>query len=164
MENDELKHYGVRGMKWGVRKNRYNSANSYRKKATEQARKDYDDRLSKIQAKTVIKKAGSKQEAIKQVTRSNKIEKTLKKGALAATSLVSGAYGSLGVSAIAKASTDAYLFSSGAAAAIWGVKVTALTGGLGAVAIGTGVAAAKYKTSKLTNRNKKKVDYIKKSR
>ena len=37
-ENDELKHYGVPGMKWGVRKEVYNSSSRSRKK---EIRKEY---------------------------------------------------------------------------------------------------------------------------
>lgn len=72
MSNDELQHYGVKGMKWGVRRNTKLLANHKRNQTIKKARSDYKKgRISKTKKNITIEQA--------KIDRKNTISKTKKK-------------------------------------------------------------------------------------
>lgn len=69
--NDELKHYGVKGMKWGVRKDARLLANHTRNQAVKDAKKQYKKgSISKEQKKAAIAKANTTLKSAKKNTKS----------------------------------------------------------------------------------------------
>lgn len=62
--SDELQHYGVPGMKWGVRRNARVLANRRRNQAVRKTKTDYElGKITKSQKKEQIKEANKKKKA-----------------------------------------------------------------------------------------------------
>ena len=88
MNNNELKHYGVLGMKWGVRKDRRRST-------------------SKRTLKTKEGRSTSKRTPKTKKERASRNKKIVKVGASVAAGLISGSLGASGVYALTGSQTAA---------------------------------------------------------
>ena len=150
--SDELQHYGVKGMKWGVRRDVELLANNRRNAVVRKAKRDYrDGKISSEQKKTAIRKANADKktymEKVKRdyenttsKTKKEKIDNNIRREAskiqnryvikgLKAYSAVSAGYG-IGTMAVTAASAA---LANPAAAAVLGVTAAGYTvGQLGA--------------------------------
>lgn len=155
MEEEYLLHYGVLGMKWGVRKQRRAAVKAFNKKKKEQN----DRAIAKTEAKLNVKKYGSKREAVKKMTRNAETaasaRKKVKQGSLLAASVLSSSAGALSL-------------AQAAAAVTWyaGMGITATinpTIPLAYLAVGTASAVAAGKAKKkVSKRANKQIENVKK--
>ena len=145
MNENELMHYGVLGMKWG------------RRKAAANARK-------KQEAKTRIVNAGGKKKAIQRVNRISTAKQTVKKGALATAAVVNGLYSTSAAVGAGKVATGtlAASYVTGVLGTFAATPVTAL--GFGAAALAAAGAAGATKLHQRSKKDQEKINYIKKSK
>lgn len=82
-QKNELRHYGVKGMKWGVRRTPAQLGHDIRRNIKERRdlKNQQRDRYRRERASRAVAKAGSKEKAIKKIDTAEKIKSTLKRGA-----------------------------------------------------------------------------------
>lgn len=143
MTDDYLVHYGVLGMKWGVRKQR--------KQAIKSAKKSNRKEIDKINAKYDVKKYGGKKKAITKI--SNKAELARK-----ARTIAKKGAGILSSSYITTGALHS-VWATGAQSSIAWLGFSALSDPLLSIpiaALGTGAAIYASKAKGKTSRSSKK--------
>ena len=149
MNENELMHYGVLGVKWGRRKAVRRNAVNARKKQ---------------EAKSRIVNAGGKKKAIQRVNRISTAQPTVKKGALATAAVVNGLYSTSAAVGAAKVATGSLAASyvTGVLGTFAATPVTAL--GFGTAALAAAGAAGATKLHQRSKKDQEKINYIKKSK
>ena len=163
MEQNELYHYGVLGMKWGRRKARTSNSRKKSNKAHTQDR--INEYRKREEAKVRIADAGgSKKKAVKKINTTSTIKQTAKKGALATASVINGLYSMGAAVGATKMATGAVgaAYVTGILGSFAATPVTAL--GFGAAALATAAAAGGTKLHQRSKSDQEKIDYIKKSK
>lgn len=139
-ENDELMHYGVKGMKWGVRKDARLLANHTRNQAVKDAKKQYKKgSISKEQKKAAIAKANTTLKSAKKNTKSAyKATRTRDERTQFQKNITSQAKANVSHRRLKRAAS-----TINTATTVWSLSKTAITAGLAfTLATGGGIGIA----------------------
>lgn len=161
MDENELMHHGVLGMRWGHRKARVTSSGSGRKSRSakiSELRKREDAKVR------IMNAGGSKKKAISRVSRASTAKNIAKKGSLAAAAVLNAGYSAsaaMGAASVASGVVKAAYVSTvlGSVAA---TPVAAL--GFGAVGLAAAGAAGATKIHQQSKNDREKINYIRKSK
>ena len=171
-KDNELYHFGVKGMKWGVRRSpsqlgrdvlqkRVNkkAVNRLNDEKIRRIKKSTDKANKKIDAEYSIKKYGGKEKAIQAQVNKAKARSVIKKGALYTTSLLS-TMNALNFATTVGAHKAFVMTGHALVSSTLAGPIGALS--LAALGVGSSIAASKVK-SKLTRNEQSKINYIKRS-